>query len=173
MATVRPKVFPLPARDINRQGVVHKNQVNWEDDGKVRFLSRTKFEFDAPQIEEADVIVAGGRGLETKENFELLKELAALLKGCVGVTRPLVDLGWAPHSQQIGQSGKTVKPKLIITCGISGAVQFNVGMQTAGCIVAINKDPDAPIFDIAHYGIVGKVEEILPALLAAIRTGKS
>jgi electron transfer flavoprotein alpha subunit len=140
------------------------------DDAQVSFVSRVQAELEGPNIEEAEIIVAGGRGLETEENFKLMEELARVLGGCVGVTRPLVDAGWAPHYLQIGQSGKTVKPKLIITCGISGSVQFSVGMQKADCIVAIDKDPDAPIFSIANYGIVGKTEDILPTLIKTFRT---
>lgn len=165
MATVRPKVFPIPPRDEKRSGEIVCPNITLEDDSKVSFVSRIQAELEGPNIEEAEIIVAGGRGLETEENFKLIEELAKVLGGCVGVSRPLVDAGWAPHYLQIGQSGKTVKPKLIITVGISGAVQFSVGIQKADCIVAINKDPDASIFSIANYGIVGKTEDVLPVLI--------
>lgn len=169
MATVRPKVFSVPMRDEKRTGEIVCPNIAIEDDIYMSFVSRIQAEIEGPNIEEAEIIVAGGRGLETEENFKLIEELARVLGGCIGVSRPLVDAGWAPHYLQIGQSGKTVKPKLIITVGISGAVQFSVGMQKADCIVAINKDPDAPIFSIANYGIVGKTEDVLPVLIKKFR----
>lgn len=165
MATVRPKVFPVPERDPKRSGKVILVETKVQDDERIEVIGREQILNEGPNIEEAEIIVAGGRGVENEDCFKLLEELAEVLGGTVGVSRPLVDVGWAPHNLQIGQSGKTVRPKLIITCGISGAVQFNVGMQKADCIVAINKDPDAPIFGIANYGIVGSVEDTLPALI--------
>lgn len=165
MATVRPKVFSIPKRDETRQGEIKKVEAVIGDNELVRIVKRIKTEASGPKIEEADIIVAGGRGLENQENLKLIEELARVLGGAIGVTRPLVDEGWVTAAYQIGQSGKTVKPKLIITCGISGAVQFSVGMQTADCIIAINKDTDAPIFSIANFGIVGEVEEVLPVLI--------
>lgn len=166
MTTVRPKVFPMPERDSSRTGEIIRKKVNIkEEDIPFKIIETFKEELKGPKIEEADVIVAGGRGLETKENLKLIKELADVLGGTIGVTRPLVDEGWLPPYYQIGQSGKTVKPKLIITCGVSGAVQFTVGMQSADVIVAIDKNPDAAIFNVATYGIVGRVEEILPELI--------
>ncbi len=130
-------------------------------------------ETEGPSIEDADVIVAGGRGLGEPKNFELVEELARALGGAVAATRAVVDAGWYPYSAQVGQTGKTVAPKLYIGCGISGAVQHKVGMQSSGVIVAINKDANAPIFDYSDLGVVGDVHEILPRLTELVRARKS
>ncbi|MCI0419490.1 MAG: electron transfer flavoprotein subunit alpha/FixB family protein, partial [Acidobacteria bacterium] len=115
-------------------------------------------------LSQADIIVAGGRGLANKEKFQIILDLAQALGAGVGASRPVTDGGWLPKEHQIGSSGQTVAPKLYIACGISGAIQHLVGMSNAGCIVAINKDPNAPIFSIADYGIVGDVFKIVPVL---------
>jgi electron transfer flavoprotein alpha subunit len=122
-----------------------------------------------PSIEDADVIVAGGRGLGSPENFTLAEELAQALGGAVGATRAVVDAGWYPYSAQIGQTGKTVSPKLYVALGISGAIQHKVGMQSSGTIVAVNKDPHAPIFEFSDLGVVGDVHEIVPKLTELVR----
>ncbi len=130
-------------------------------------------ESEGPSIEEADVIVAGGRGLGSPDNFKLVEELAQALGGAVAATRAVVDAGWYPYATQVGQTGKTVSPKLYVACGISGAIQHKVGMQSSGVIVAINKDPNAPIFDFCDLGVVGDLHEIVPKLAELVRRRKS
>jgi electron transfer flavoprotein alpha subunit len=129
-------------------------------------------ESSGPSIEDADVIVAGGRGLGAPEKFALVEDLAKALGGAVGATRAVVDSGWYPYAAQVGQTGKTVSPKLYIACGISGAIQHKVGMQGSGTIVAINKDPNAPIFEFADLGVVGDLHQIVPKLAELVRARK-
>jgi electron transfer flavoprotein alpha subunit len=124
---------------------------------------------EGPSIEDADIIVAGGRGLGGPENFALVEELAAALGGAVGATRAVVDAGWYPYATQVGQTGKNVSPKLYVACGISGAIQHKVGMQSSGTIVAINKDKNAPIFDFCDLGVVGDLHEIVPKLTELVK----
>ena len=126
-------------------------------------------ESSGPSIEDADVIVAGGRGLGGPENFTLAEELARALGGAVGATRAVVDAGWYPYSAQIGQTGKTVSPKLYVALGISGAIQHKVGMQSSNTIVAINKDANAPIFEFSDLGVVGDLHEIVPKLTELVK----
>ncbi len=125
-----------------------------------------------PSIEDADIIVAGGRGLGAPENFTLAEELAKALGGAVGATRAVVDAGWYPYAAQIGQTGKVVSPKLYVALGISGAIQHKVGMQSSNVIVAINKDPNAPIFEFSDLGVVGDVHEIVPKLTELVNQRK-
>jgi electron transfer flavoprotein alpha subunit len=141
--------------------------------GTARMVDQAHEESSGPSIEDAQVIVAGGRGLGGPKNFTLVEELAKALGGAVGATRAVVDAGWYPYATQVGQTGKTVSPKLYIACGISGAIQHKVGMQSSGVIVAINKDPNAPIFEFSDLGVVGDVHEIVPKLTELVKQRKS
>ena len=132
-------------------------------------VEQTQEESSGPSIEDADIIVAGGRGLGSPEGFTILEELAAALGGAVAATRAVVDAGWYPYATQVGQTGKTVSPKLYIAAGISGAIQHKVGMQGSGTIVAINKDPNAPIFDFCDVGVVGDLQQVVPKLTELVR----
>jgi electron transfer flavoprotein alpha subunit len=132
-------------------------------------LEQAHEEQAGPSIEDADVIVAGGRGLGSPDNFSLVEDLAKALSGAVAATRAVVDAGWYPYASQVGQTGRTVSPKLYIACGISGAIQHKVGMQSSGTIVAINKDPNAPIFEYSDLAVVGDLHEIVPKLTELVR----
>ncbi len=133
-------------------------------------VEQTQEEASGPSIEDADIIVAGGRGLGSPEAFSLLEDLAGALGGAVAATRAVVDAGWYPYATQVGQTGKTVSPRLYFACGISGAIQHKVGMQGSGTIVAINKDPNAPIFDFCDLGVVGDLHQIVPKLTELVRS---
>jgi electron transfer flavoprotein alpha subunit len=170
MSTVRPRTFKKSTPDANRLG-----QIILVDFKKEAVSSRTKvlsFVEDLTEkikLDEADIIVSGGRGLGKPENFKLIAELAHCLGAALGSSRPPVDEGWISYSHQVGQTGKTVCPKLYIACGISGSVQHMAGMQTADTIVAINTDPNAPIFEIATYGIVGDLFKVVPVMIKGIK----
>ncbi len=172
MATVRYKVMKRAELKTDPQGIIEERKI----DAK-KMVDRTKIlNFqkgdDEISIVDADVIVAGGRGLGGPEGFKLLQNLARLLGGAVGASRSAVDEGWIDYVHQIGLSGRTVRPKLYIACGISGSVQHLAGMQTSDVIVAINKEPNAPIFKVATYGIVGDLYEVIPELIKLIREEK-
>jgi electron transfer flavoprotein alpha subunit len=157
-------------KEVGGEAEVEEVQAEVQDfSRRAVMLERAHAESEGPSIEEADVIVAGGRGLGEPDKFGLLEELAKALGGAVGATRAVVDAGWYPYASQVGQTGKTVSPKLYVACGISGAIQHKVGMQTAGTIVAINKDPNAPIFEYSDLAVVGDLHDIVPKLTELVR----
>ncbi|HET6641645.1 MAG TPA: electron transfer flavoprotein subunit alpha/FixB family protein [Gaiellaceae bacterium] len=172
LALIRAGTFD--PRESGGEAEVEDFQVDFEDFSLgANMVEQAHAESEGPSIEDAEVIVAGGRGLGSPDNFKLVEELAQALGGAVAATRAVVDAGWYPYSTQVGQTGKTVSPKLYIACGISGAIQHKVGMQSSGVIVAINKDPNAPIFDFCDLGVVGDLHEIVPKLTELVRQRKS
>ncbi|MFP3303442.1 MAG: electron transfer flavoprotein subunit alpha/FixB family protein [Caldivirga sp.] len=178
LASVRPNVFPTPPRDTSRRGEVIREVINnlpRPNGSLISIKPVTKGDSDLPPVEKADIVVAAGRGVGGPEGVKLLVELAKAIGGTVGGTKKVTDAGWLPVDRQIGQTGKTVRPTLYIGVGVSGAIQHIFGMKESKIIVAINSDPNAPIFEYADYGIVGDYRQVVQALLELLnqrRAGK-
>jgi electron transfer flavoprotein alpha subunit len=173
MATVRPRVLPMPEPLSKAKGEIVREKLDMTEEDVPVKLERFIPSTEQLMIEYADVIVSGGRGVGGPEGFKVLENLADALGGVVGASRPVIDAGWLPREHQVGQTGKTVRPKLYIAAGISGAVQHRVGMNGSDFILAINTDPNAPIFQIADLAIVGDLFEVLPELTAQVKAIKA
>jgi len=171
LASLRPNVFPLGTPDPSRPPEVVAGTV--DASARARVTGTSAAEGGKVELTEAQIIVSGGRGLRGPENFHLVQELAEALGAAVGASRAVVDAGWVEHQMQVGQTGKTVSPTLYVACGISGAIQHLAGMSSSRYIVAVNKDPDAPIFKIADYGILGDVFEVLPKVTEAAKAHRA
>ena len=174
IVTVRPGAYPVAPRQAGTSaGKQTTFSVNIEYAPGAKVVEFQEVKSERPDLSEASVVVSGGRGMGSAENFAMIEELADLLGAAVGASRAVADAGWRPWGEQVGQTGKTVNPNLYIACGISGAIQHLVGMRTSKYIVAINKDPEAPIFKVADYGIVGDVFTVLPLLTEEVKKVKS
>ena len=170
LAAIRPKSFPAEPAGGSAAAVVAVDGLDLGRAGEAKVLDHHVEEREGPKLEEAPVVVSGGRGIGAAENYEpLVEELAKMLKGASGASRAIVDAGWVPYAKQVGQTGKTVKPKVYIALGISGATQHMVGMKSSDNIIAVNKDPEAPIFSVADLGIVGDVHKVVPQIIEALK----
>ncbi|MBM3674142.1 MAG: electron transfer flavoprotein subunit alpha/FixB family protein [Actinobacteria bacterium] len=170
LAGIRPKSFVAEPGGAGAGEVVRVDSVDAGRAGEAKVLERHVEEREGPKLEEASVVVSGGRGIGAEENYKpLVEDLANMLGGASGASRAIVDAGWVPYSKQVGQTGKTVKPKVYLALGISGATQHMVGMKGSDNIIAVNKDPEAPIFSVADLGIVGDVHKVVPALIEALK----
>jgi len=167
MATVRYRVMKMLERDMGRRGRIIKGEIEVIEETGMKILEKIKA--DEVNLSDAEVIVSGGRGLKKPEDFKMLQELAEALGGVVGSSRPLVDAGWISKDHQVGFSGNIVKPKVYIACGISGSPQHLFGMRDSDVIIAINKDPTAPIFNVSDYGIVGDIYEVIPLIIRRVK----
>lgn len=172
MATVRPKIFPVPCPDLSRTGTVEHIGATASDKLIPVLLREIKNDHGDINIADAQIVVGVGKGIGGPQGISMAQDLADALGGVVSASRAVVDTGWLPYSRQVGQTGKTISPTLYIACGISGAIQHIVGLANVQTIVAINKDPDAPIFQSAHYGMVGDCAALLPALTAKIKASR-
>ncbi len=169
IGTARPNVFPIPQRDENRKGEVTYESVTIKPEDKMKLVSRKKLQRAEVGVEKAEIIVSGGRGLGSPEGFKLLENLAELIDGVIGASRKAVDAGWMEEYRQVGQTGRAVKSVLYFAIGISGSAQHMLGVREAGRIIAVNIDPEAPIFTQSDYGVIGDYREIIPALIEELK----
>lgn len=171
MSTVRPGVMTMLEKDESRIGSIRKVDVKFTDAiHRVKILEVVKEEKAEEKIDEASILISGGRGVGSKENFSVLNDVADMLGGTISASRAVIDSGWFDHSRQVGQTGTTVRPDVYMACGISGAIQHVAGMEESDYIIAINKDSEAPIFEVADFGIVGDANKVLPHLIEELKT---